>query len=189
MAAIDTPPGLGLPGTPVGWYRAHAGARRLARWCLALAVIAAAVAWLATARRPPPDRGAARVVALFTALALCGLAAAVRAARVGVAADGVRWGWGGLTVRLDAARVVRATLYRDAVALVPRRGSPWLLFARDWDGFVGLTRAVRAAGLPCEDRDGPAPWRARLQSYGRVVDGLAVVGAAVAAVTAAIAIG
>lgn len=189
MAALDTPPGLGLPGIAVGWFTARPGPRRLARSCFALALVAAALAAFITSRRPPPDHGAARAIALVLALTVAGLAAAVRAARVGVAADGVRWGWGGLTVRLDARRVVQIRVYRDAIALTPRRGSTWFLFARDWDRFPSMTRAVRSAGLPYQDHDRAAPWTARLQSYGRVVDGLAVIGAGLALGTVAIALG
>lgn len=91
-------------------------------------------------------------------------------------------------VRLDARRVTAVRIYRDAIAFVPRRGSAWFLFARDWDRFEALRRAVVGAGLPATELDRRAPWTARLQSYGRVLDALVVAAVVVAALTALIAL-
>lgn len=172
MAAVDTPPGIGLPGAAVGWFRANPAARRLAtRGFLYVVAVGVAGIWL-TAKRWPPGQGAERLVVVVTAVMVAAVALAVRRARVGIASDGVRWGWGAITVRMDPGRIVRAQLYRDAIALVPRRGSTWFLSRRDWDRFEAMRRAAHASGLPVEEHDRPAPWRARLQSYGRVLDGL-----------------
>ncbi|MBK9029725.1 MAG: hypothetical protein IPL61_00025 [Myxococcales bacterium] len=187
MAAIDTPPGLDLPGALVGWFRARAAPRRLAHRGLLATIAASALAAALTRRHPPADHGSARLTVLLTAVALCGLAVAVRRAKIGIARDGVRWGWGGLTVHLDARRITVVRTYRDAIAFVPRRGSAWFLFRRDWDRFEELRRAVAAARLPTEELDRRAPWSARLQGYGVVLDGLVVVAVAAAVVTAAIA--
>ncbi|MBK7073794.1 MAG: hypothetical protein IPH44_15965 [Myxococcales bacterium] len=188
MAAIDTPPGLGLAGAQVGWFVARPGPRRLAGRGLVGTVALAVVAALLTRRQPPADYGAARLIVLVTAVAIAALAWAVRRARVGVGPDGVRWGWGTLVVRLDARRVTAVRVYLDAIAFVPRRGSAWFLFARDWDRFEALRRAVVTAGLPCAELDRRAPWTARLQSYGRVLDLLVVGAVAVAALTAIVAL-
>ena len=187
MAAIDTPPGLGLPGAPVGWFRARQGPRRLAHRGMLATVAASALALAMTRRHPPLDHGSARLTVLITAIALCGLAVAVRRAQVGIAQDGVRWGWGELTVRLDARRITVVRVYRDAIAFVPRRGSAWFLFRRDWDRFEQLRRAVAAAQLTTEDQDRRAPWSAQLQSYGLVLDALVVGAVVTAAVTALVA--
>jgi hypothetical protein len=188
VAALDTPPGLGLAGAPVGWFVARPGPRRLAARGLLGTIALAIVAGALTRRHPPADVGAARLIVLVTAVAIAGLAWAVRRARVGVGPDGVRWGWGSLVVRLDARRVTAVRIYRDAIAFVPRRGSAWFLFARDWDRFEALRRAVVGAGLPATELDRRAPWTARLQSYGRVLDALVVAAVVVAALTALIAL-
>lgn len=187
MAVIDTPPGLGLDGARAGWFTARPGPRALARRGLVLTVALSAIATVLTGRHPPADHGATRLMVLAMAVAVAVLALAVRRAQVGVGADGLRWGWGGLVVRLDARRLRTVRLYRDAIAFAPRRGSPWFLFARDWDRFEALRRAVAAAGLPAEELDRRAPWTAQLQSYGRVLDALVVGAVVAAAVTAAIA--
>ena len=181
MAAIDTPPGLGLPGGALGWFRARPGPRRLAHRGLLFIVVATVAAIALTRRHPPADHGAARLTVLLTAIALGGLAVAVRRAQIGVGTDGVRWGWGSLGVRLDTGRVKAVRVYRDAVALVPRRGSTWFLFARDWERFEALRRAVVATGLPVTEHDRAAPWTSQLQSYGRSLDVLVVVSVAAAA--------
>lgn len=180
MAAIDTPPGLGLPGAALGWFRARPGPRRLAHRGFVFIILATIAAMALTRRHPPDDHGAQRLTVLLTAIALGGLAVAVRRAQIGVGTDGVRWGWGSLGVRLDTRRLTAVRVYRDAVALVPRRGSTWFLFARDWDRFEALRRAIVAAGLPVTEHDRAAPWSAQLQSYGRGLDAL-VVGAVTAA--------
>ena len=107
----------------------------------------------------------------FFALAAVGLA--VRRARLAVDRDGVRWGWSWVGVRMARGRLERADVYADGVALVSRRGS-WFLAARDWDRFDALVRALARAGLPTAAHDHRAPWRARMQSYGRVLDALLV---------------
>lgn len=188
MAAVDTPPGLGLPGAQVGWFRARPGPRRLATRGFVYAVAVGTLALALTGRRLPPDALAARVVVVVTAILVCAVAFAVRRARVGIASDGVRWGWGDLTVRMAAGRVRQVQLYRDAIALVPRRGSTWFLSRRDWDRFEAMRRAAQTAGLPCQDVDGDAPWRARLQSYGRFVDALVVLGGVAVTAVAALAL-
>jgi hypothetical protein len=104
----------------------------------------------------------------------------VRRAEVTITRDGVRWGWGVLGFHQSAARIVCAHVYGDGVAFEARRGSWWFLAARDWDRFDALVRQLRRTALPVRDHAGRAPWRARLQSYGRFLDAM-LIGATVAA--------
>jgi hypothetical protein len=108
----------------------------------------------------------------FALFALLGLG--VRAARIAVTRDGVRWGWTALGFHQQASRITRAHVYRDGVALEARRGSWWFLAARDWDRFDILVRQLRRTELTIADHEGKAPLRARLQSYGRFLDALLV---------------
>ena len=185
MSAVDVPPHRGLGGRAAGEFVARPGPRRLAGVsfvvCLALGA-----ATLALASRRPYEHATLVVLPLML-VAIAGVGLAVRRARVTIGADGVRWGWSWLSVRMDVSRIVRVSLYDDAVALEPRRGSTWFLSARDWDRFASLARTVERAGLPAVHRGGKAPWRARLQSYGKVLDGL-MVGAIVGAVLALLAV-
>jgi hypothetical protein len=107
-------------------------------------------------------------------LAFASLGFAVRRARVAVTRDGVRWGWDALHFTQDTARIVTAHVYRDGVAFEAKRGSWWFIAARDWERFDAFVRQLRRAELPVTDHDGKAPFRARLQSYGRFLDGLLV---------------
>ncbi len=174
MSAVDLPPGLGLVGSPLGTFRAPARARRLADAALATVVILGAITWVSVSRHPYRWHASTQVVlpVAFTAIALLGFA--VRRARVAISRDGVRWGWASLGFTQEAARIVTAHVYRDGVALEARRGSWWFLAARDWERFDALVRQLRRAELPITDHDGTAPLRARLQSYGRFLDGLLV---------------
>jgi hypothetical protein len=175
MAAIDTPPGLGLPGIAVGWFSARPGPRRLARRGLLFVIAASGLALTLTRRHPPADEGAARLIVLVIAVMVVALAVAVRHARIGIASDGVRWGWGAMTVRMAADRIASVRVYRDTIALVPRRRTPWFVAARDWDQFETMRRTVVAAGFSTNEIAGPAPWSARLQSYGGFLDGLVII--------------
>lgn len=172
MSAIDLPPRLGLRGTPLGEFAAPAGARRFSAAALVLVLAFGAATWALVARHPWSRHTSTRVVlpVAFAACALLGFA--VRRARVAITRDGVRWGWGGLSFTQDSSRLVVAHIYRDGVALEARRGSWWFLAARDWDRFDALVRQLRRAELPVRDHPGRAPLRARLQSYGRFLDGL-----------------
>ncbi len=172
MTAIDLPPGIGLVGTPLGVFRAPRRARRLAILAAVLVVGLGALTWYAVSRHPYRYHSSTQVVLPVAFVAFAGLGVLVRGARVTVTRDGVRWGWAAIGFHQPAARIARAHVYADGVALQARRGSWWFLAARDWDRFDALVRQVRRADLPLELHGGRAPLRARLQSYGRFLDGL-----------------
>lgn len=184
MTAIDCPPGLGLDGRPVGEFTANPRSRRLAASALRFAVVAM-VGVVAGVRHQRDPSGV--LVLGATAIALAGVGYAVRRARIAIDGDGVRWGWSSIGFRLDKARLVRAEVYADGIALVQRRGS-WFLAARDWARWDGMARAIDRVGMPTTAIAGPAPWRARLQSYGRILDGLMVVALLAAAAALIIAV-
>jgi hypothetical protein len=96
----------------------------------------------------------------------------VRRARLRVEAHGVRWGWANLGFTMRREDLATVKIFRDAVALVPRRGSTWYVSARDWERFEEVGPALVKAGLPVETHEGTAPLQARMQSYGRVLNGL-----------------
>lgn len=183
MAAIDTPPGLGHDDARAAGFRAPAGARRLADAAMRLTIVLTVAVVLIVGRRRP-EGGPSLVAWAVSASALALVGAAVRRARVTVAADGVRWGWGALTVRMSRERIVSADVYADGVALRARRGSTWFLARRDWDRFDSLARAIADAGLPSASIERAAPLSARLQSYGRFLDGLLVLAVLTAAACA-----
>ena len=176
MSAVDVPQHAGLGGRVAGEFAARRGPRILAgvaaRWVLIAGSIAAALA----ARRPWHASSGTIVAAtlMFAGFAAVGLA--VRRARVSVDASGVRWGWSWLGFRMERDRIKEVVVYRDAVAIRPRRGSTWFLSARDWERYEALALAVERSGLPVTRQDDRgAPIAARLQSYGRVLDGLLVI--------------
>ena len=181
MSALDLPPSLDLAGTPLGVFRSPARARRLASVAVALVVAFGALTWWRVGRHPYRAEAATQAVlpAAFAAFALLGFL--VRRARVAISRDGVRWGWAALGFTQQRARIVWAHVYADGVALEAKRGARWFIAARDWDRFDALVRQLRRAELPVRDHDGRAPLRARLQSYGRFLDGLLVASIAGAA--------
>ncbi len=172
MSAVDVPSHRGLGGRAAGEFVARSGPRRLATIAFLYCLVAGA-ATMALALRHP-YRHATLVVLPLMLVAIAGVGLAVRRAHVTVSGDGIRWGWPWLSVGLDVGRLVGIAIYNDAIAFQPRRGSTWFLSARDWDRFPALIRAVERAGLPLTRHPGPAPLRARLQSYGRVLDGLMI---------------
>jgi len=172
MTAVDLPSHRGLGGRAAGEFSARRGPRRLAHIAFFYCAVVGAAALALAARHPYEN---ANLVGLPLVLwSITGVGLAVRRASVEVGADGVRWGWRALGVRMDRGRIAQVAIYRDAVALEPRRGSTWFLSARDWDRFAALAVAMRRAGLPVVEHPRTAPWRARLQSYGRVLNGLMV---------------
>jgi hypothetical protein len=104
---------------------------------------------------------------------------AVRAARIRVDGAGVRWGWRWAGFRMRRERMKHVQSYADAFALIPQRGSTWYLSRRDWDRFERVPKALRRAKIPFARDPGRAPLRARLQSYGIVLDLLLVFNALV----------
>ena len=180
MSVVDLPPGIGLVGTPLGTFRAPRRARALAIVSVISVVGFGAITWWLVSRHPYRWHASTQVVLPVAFLAIATLGLAVRHAQVGITRDGVRWGWAMLGFHQSAARLVRVHVYRDGLALEAKRGSWWFLAARDWDRFDALVRQVRRVELAVEDHVGAAPFRARLQSYGRFLDAmllLAIVGA------------
>ena len=187
MAAIDTPPGLGHDDSRGAGFAAPRGPRRLAELAMRVTVALTVLVILVVGRRRS-DSAPVLVAWVVSASALGLVGAAVRRARITIAADGVRWGWGALTVRMSRERIVRCELYVDGVALRARRGSTWFLARRDWDRFDSLGRALADVGLPCAALDRKAPFTARLQSYGRILDGLLIAAMVVAIGVAMVAV-
>jgi hypothetical protein len=153
----------------------------LADVSLAIVVALGALTWAAVSRHPYRWHATTQIVLPIALSAVALLGCLVRRARVTVTRDGVRWGWAWLAFTQPAVRIVTAHVYRDGVALEAKRGSWWFLAARDWDRFDALVRQLRRAELPISDHAGDAPLRARLQSYGRFLDGLLVLAMVAAA--------
>lgn len=174
MSTVDLPPGIGLQGTPLGTFRAPPRARRLAALSLISVVVLGAITGVFVSRHPYRWHSSTQTVLPMAFLAFSSLGYLVRRAHVSVTRDGVRWGWSGLGFTQDKARLVTAHVYRDGVAFEARRGSWWFIAARDWDRFDAFVRHLRRADLSVTDHEGKAPLRARLQSYGRFLDGLLV---------------
>jgi hypothetical protein len=101
---------------------------------------------------------------------LSGLGLIVRSAHLRFDKEGIHWGWGTLGFRMRARRIGIVRQYRGGVAVVPRRGTPWYLSARDWSPWASVGDAVRESGLPTETFDRRAPFWARLQGYGVALD-------------------
>lgn len=181
MSALDLPPGIGLVGTPLATFRAPSRARRGAARALVLVVLFGAITWGLVSRHPYRPGSSTQVVLPIAFAAFAALGLLVRRARIAITRDGVRWGWTALGFHQPARRIATAHVYRDGIALEAHRGSWWFIAARDWDRFDVLVRQLRRAALPVRDHAGPAPLRARLQSYGRFLDFLllgSVLGAA-----------
>jgi len=121
---------------------------------------------------------------------ICGSVAAVglavRTARLQIDADGIRWGWGFFGFRIQAQHLGQVIIYDDAVAIPPRRGSTWYVSHRDWEDFDDVPAALAEAGHRFDIRKRRAPLKARLQSYGVILNGMLILVAA--AVTVALAI-
>ena len=137
-----------------------------------------------------PHRSGAHVLfsgPLFLA-SVAGLGWLVRTARVRIESEGIHWGWRTVGFRMRRERTRWIRVYRDAVALRPKRGSIWYLSARDWGDFDRMRRVLIDSDLPVERAENSAPWWARLQSYGMVLDGLLVITAIAAAIALAVAV-
>jgi hypothetical protein len=174
MSVVDLPPGIGLVGTPLGTFKAPPFARRLSLLALVVVLVLGAITWAFVFKHPYRWHASTQFVLPIAFAAFATLGFLVRRARVAITRDGVRWGWANLGFTQEAARIVHAHVYADGIALEAKRGSWWFLAARDWERFDVLVRYLRRAELPIKDHDGRAPLRARLQSYGRFLDGLLI---------------
>jgi hypothetical protein len=174
MSAIDLPPGIGLQGTPLGMFRAPRSARVLSAISLLAVIGFGAITWYFVSKHWWRWHASTQAVlpVAFAAISLLGFA--IRRARISVSRDGVRWGWDALSFVNEAARIVSAHVYADGVAFESRRGSRWFIARRDWDRFDVFVRSLKRAELPVTEHAGKAPFRQRLQSYGRFLDAMLV---------------
>jgi hypothetical protein len=178
MSAVDVPPGIGLAGSAVATFRAPRRARRLAHASLLFTLVFGALTWWGVARHPYDRHASALIVIPVSLVAVALIGVAVRRATIFIGRDGVRWGWRSVSVLQAAERILEVRVYDDGATLRSARGH-WFLAARDWDRFETMARALTAAGLPVTAYAGAAPWRQRMQSYGRTLDGLLVLAALV----------
>lgn len=180
MSALDAPPGVDFAGPGPSEFAAPAPKQRLARrvfwWVVGAGALTAALA----ARHPHRPGSYVLITAPLFLASVAGLGWSVRSARIRVTGEAIRWGWSFLGFRLRKRRLRWVRAYDDAVALRPRRGSIWYLSATDWDRFADLPGAFERAGIPVESHPRAAPLWARLQSYGRFLDVLLLLTAAVA---------
>jgi len=183
VSAVDAPPGVAFAGPAVGEFVARRRPRRLAGRVFGIVLVTSGLTVALASRRAP---GIAAELLLAVPLICASVAAvglAVRRARVRIDRDGVRWGWSEIGFRVRRDQLARIEVYRDAIAVRPRRGSTWYLSGYDWELFDRMAGALRRAGLPSEAHARRAPLGARLQSYGIVLD-LLLVADAVASVFA-----
>ena len=189
MSAVDAPLLSDAAGVAAGEFASRRRPRRLAARVFYLVLVTSAVTILLALRRFHSATSEVLLAASLMCLCVAGVGHAVRRARVRIDADGVRWGWDSLHVRVRRDRLQGIDVYRDAIAVRPQRGSTWYLSGHDWDGFDRMPGALRRAGLPSEERPRRAPVRARLQSYGIVLDLLLVADAVASVFALGIAIG
>jgi hypothetical protein len=189
VSAVDAPPGLSVAGVAAGEFAARRRPRRLAARVFYLVLFTSLLTIALALRRFHSATSEVLLAASLMCLCVAAVGHAVRRARLRIDADGVRWGWDAIHFRVRRDKLDRIEVYRDAIAVRPQRGSTWYLSGHDWDGFERMPGALRRAGLPAEERARRAPVRARLQSYGIVLDLLLVADAVASVFALGIAIG
>jgi len=170
MSVVDAPPGFAPVGLAQGEFGAQKRPKELARFVFAFSLVLGGLVILLASRRIFHPMIEILMVGPLACAAVATVGHAVRSARVRVTSGGVRWGWSLFGFTMGRDRLKAALVYPDAVALVPRRGSIWYLAKRDWQPFEELPSALRRAGIEVEKRSGKAPFRARMQSYGMVLN-------------------
>lgn len=184
MSAVDAPPGIAFGGRAAGEFDTRPKARRLAWRTLVYVACTGALAAAMAARHSYRAGACLLVVGPLTCLSVAAVGVAVRSARLRIDTAGVAWGWGALRAHMSRGRLLRAEVYRDGVAIIPRRGSTWFLSRRDWERFGDIAGALERAKLPVTVSERRAPASARIQGYSLVLDLL--LWASAAATTAAL---
>jgi hypothetical protein len=174
MPAVDAPPGVAFAGAAAGEFVARRRPRRLAGRVLFLVLVTSIATAVLAARRAPGATAELLMSVPLTCVSVALVGYAVRKARLQIDRDGVRWGWNDIGFRIRRDQLAGIDLYRDALAVRPRRGSTWYVTGRDWALFDRIAGALRRAELSVAAVDRKAPLAARMQSYGLVLDLLLV---------------
>lgn len=188
MSAVDAPPGVEFAGAAAGEFEARPAARRRAKAIFYYVFAVAVLTWTLAWRRKFQPGVEILLAAPVLFLGVAAVGYAVRAARLRIDRDGVRWGWSQYGFRMGTDRLARAIVYDDAVAMVSRRGGAWYVAARDWARFDDLAERLRQSALPTERVRRRAPWRARFQAFGLTLDALLFADATGATIALAIAL-
>jgi hypothetical protein len=189
VSAVDAPPGIAFAGQAAGEFIARRRPRRLAGRVLFLVLLASGVTGVMATRRMYGTTSELLMVVALVCASVAVVGYGVRRARLRIDGDGVRWGWNEIGFRVTRDQLATLELYRDGVAVRQRRGSTWFLSGKDWDLFERMPGALRRARLPVEVHERRAPVRARLQSYGMVLDLLLVADALASVFALGVALG
>jgi hypothetical protein len=171
MSIVDA---LALPA-PLGEHAAPARSRRHAFVALMYVSVLTLLTYRGglAARVAAGDAVGVVMAVFFETVAL--LAFAVRRGRLRIGPDGVRWGWTGIGFRMRRERIGRLRIYKDGIAVVPRRGpATWHLLGRDWERWPEAITEFTRLGAPIERFERRAPLLMRLQGYGRALDAILV---------------
>jgi hypothetical protein len=172
MTAVDLVPGTRLPGLSAGEFQAQPRARRLAGRVLVIVCMTAGLAIAFAARHVASPLAEVALGVALLSLGIATMGYLVRRARLRVHTAGVRWGWDAFGFTMHKSELKAVNLYTDALALVPARGSTWYVSAADWDAWPELEAAFERAEMPLSRHAQKAPFQARMQSYGPVLNGL-----------------
>lgn len=172
MSVVDAPPGIDRAGLAAGEFRARKRPRRLARISFVLCLGDAALCWYLASQQRIMRGTTILIIGPLVCLSIAAVGLAVRSARLRIDRGGVGWLLGAMQFRIGRDRIDRIRVFDTAAAIAAKRGSTWYLSSYDWERFDDFLHAFSEAELSPERCEGKAPFRARLQGYGWVLDGL-----------------
>jgi len=176
VSAQDCPPGMSLSALARHEFAAKTYAKRLA-WLIFAAVLFVSGATIYfIGKNMYMDQASVFLAGPLFCFLVAGLGVLIRSAKLRFFTDRIQWSLPYFEFSLPVAKLSKVVAYGQTIAFEPRKGSTWFISDRDWNEFNKVPDALASCGFEVESKtDEPIPWKARVQSYGLVLDGLLVV--------------
>lgn len=175
MGAVDCPPGLTLAGLARFEFGAKSYAKKLA-WTVFVSVVVISVVTVHyIGKNFSLDKASVVLAGPLFCFMIATLGIVVRSAKLRFFEDRIQWSIPYLQFSMQRAKLKSVLSYKNTLAFVAQKGSSWFVTDRDWKEFAMMQDALLSCGYEVSSKEEKkTPLKAKLQSYGHVLDGLLV---------------
>ena len=175
MGAVDCPPGLTLSGLARFEFEAKSYAKKLA-WVVFVSVVVVSGATVYfIGKNFNLDKASVVLAGPLFCFMIAALGVVIRSAKLRIFEEKIQWSIPYFQFALPKEKVANVVSYTNTLAFVAQKGSSWFVTERDWKEFPRMEDAVTSCGYQVSSKKSEkTPLKAKMQSYGHVLDALLV---------------